>query len=37
MLRGAGLSEMWIDVLALAALTLVMMGLAILRFRKRLD
>ena len=37
MLRGAGLSEMWIDVLALAALTLVMMALAILRFRKRLD
>lgn len=37
MLRGAGLPEMWIDVLALAALTLVMMALAIARFRKRLD
>jgi ABC-2 type transport system permease protein len=37
MLRGAGLWEMWIDVLALAAFTLVMMTLAILRFRKRLD
>jgi len=37
MLRGAGLSEMWGDVLALAAFTLVMMAAAILRFRKRLD
>jgi ABC-2 type transport system permease protein len=37
MLRGASLWEMWIDVLALAAFTLVMMALAILRFRKRLD
>ena len=37
MLRGAGLWEMWIDVLALAVFTLVMMALAILRFRKRLD
>jgi ABC-2 type transport system permease protein len=37
MLRGAGLWEMWIDVLALAAFTLVMMALAIGRFRKRLD
>jgi ABC-2 type transport system permease protein len=37
MLRGAGLWEMWIDVLALAVFTLVMMTLAILRFRKRLD
>ena len=37
MLRGAGLWEMWIDVLALVAFTLVMMTLAILRFRKRLD
>jgi ABC-2 type transport system permease protein len=37
MLRGAGLWEMWGDVLALAAFTLVMMALAIVRFRKRLD
>jgi ABC-2 type transport system permease protein len=37
MLRGAGLWEMWIDVLALVAFTLVMMAAAILRFRKRLD
>jgi ABC-2 type transport system permease protein len=37
MLRGAGLWEMWIDVLALVVFTLVMMALAILRFRKRLD
>lgn len=37
MLRGAGLWEMWTDVLVLAAFTLVMMTLAILRFRKRLD
>ena len=37
MLRGAGLGEMWSDVLALAAFVLVMMALAILRFRKRLD
>jgi ABC-2 type transport system permease protein len=37
MLRGAGLWEMWVDVLALAVFTLVMMALAILRFRKRLD
>jgi ABC-2 type transport system permease protein len=37
MLRGAGLWEMWGDVLALATFTLVMMTLAILRFRKRLD
>jgi ABC-2 type transport system permease protein len=37
MLRGAGLWEMWIDVLALVAFTLVMMTAAILRFRKRLD
>ena len=37
MLRGAGLWEMWGDVLALAAFALVMMALAIGRFRKRLD
>ncbi|MCD7098904.1 ABC transporter permease [Stenotrophomonas sp. MMGLT7] len=37
MLRGAGLWEMWADVLALLAFTAVMMALAILRFRKRLD
>jgi ABC-2 type transport system permease protein len=37
MLRGASLGELWIDVLALAAFVVVMMGAAILRFRKRLD
>jgi ABC-2 type transport system permease protein len=37
MLRGAELGEMWGDVLALAVFVLVMMALAILRFRKRLD
>lgn len=37
MLRGASLAQMWIDVAALAAFTLVMMSAAILRFQKRLD
>jgi ABC-2 type transport system permease protein len=37
MLRGAHLYELWPDVLALIAFTAVMMALAILRFRKRLD
>jgi len=37
MLRGAGLFELWPDVLALVGFTAVMMTLAILRFRKRLD
>ena len=37
MLRGGGLWELWPDVMALIAFTLVMMTLAILRFRKRLD
>jgi ABC-2 type transport system permease protein len=37
MLRGAGLWELWPDVLALLAFTAVMMTAAILRFRKRLD
>ena len=37
MLRGAHLFELWPDVLALLAFTAVMMTLAILRFRKRLD
>lgn len=37
MLRGAGLLELWPEVLALLAFTTVMMALAILRFRKRLD
>ena len=37
MLRGAGLWEMWRDVLALVIFVAVMMGAAILRFRKRLD
>lgn len=37
MLRGAGLAELWPDVLALCALAAAMMAAAILRFRKRLD
>ena len=37
MLRGAGLREMWIDVVALAAFVLLAMAVAIARFRKRLD
>ena len=37
MLRGAGLFELWPDVLALAAFTTVMMAAAVLRFRKSLD
>lgn len=37
MLRGGGLWELWPDVLALVTFILVMMTLAILRFRKRLD
>lgn len=37
MLRGARLWELWPEVLALLALIVVMMALAILRFRKRLD
>ena len=37
MLRGAGLVELWPEVLALCAFTTLMMAAAILRFRKRLD
>ena len=37
MLRGAGLLELWPDVLALVAFIAVMMTAAVLRFRKRLD
>lgn len=37
MLRGASLSELWPDVLALLAFITVMMTAAISRFRKRLD
>jgi ABC-2 type transport system permease protein len=37
MLRGAGIGELWPDVLAMLAFTTVMMTAAILRFRKRLD
>ncbi|OBU64757.1 ABC transporter [Stenotrophomonas maltophilia] len=37
MLRGASLWELWADALALLAFIVVMMTLAILRFRKRLD
>jgi len=36
LLRGASLSELMPSVLALVAFTVVMMSLAILRFRKRL-
>ena len=37
MLRGAGLWELWPDIVALLAFIVVMMTVAILRFRKRLD
>jgi ABC-2 type transport system permease protein len=37
MLRGADLSTLWPDALALIAFTAAMMTLAIARFRKRLD
>ena len=37
MLRGAQLHELWIDAAALGLFTVVVMALAILRFRKRLD
>ncbi|QKX15966.1 ABC transporter permease [Microbulbifer sp. YPW1] len=37
MLRGAGIFELWPDLLALVAFILLMMTLAIARFRKRLD
>ncbi|NZA26276.1 ABC transporter permease [Luteimonas sp. SJ-92] len=37
MLRGAGLWELWPEVLALVVFTALMMTAAILRFRKRLD
>ena len=37
MLRGSGLAELWPDALALLAFTLVVLTLAVLRFRKRLD
>jgi len=37
MLRGAGIAELWREVAALVAFTVVMMAAAILRFRKRLD
>lgn len=37
MLRGAGIGELWHEVLALLAFTTVMMAVSILRFRKRLD
>ncbi len=37
MLRGAGLGEMWLEMLALAAFTAMMMVAAILRFSRRLD
>jgi len=37
MLRGAGLLELWPDILALLAFTVITMSVAILKFRKRLD
>ena len=37
MLRGARLTELWPDVLVLIVFTVVVMSVAILRFRKRLD
>jgi ABC-2 type transport system permease protein len=37
MLRGAGLGEQWPEVAALLGFTALMMTLAVLRFRKRLD
>jgi ABC-2 type transport system permease protein len=37
LLRGAALAELWPSALALAAFTVVMMAVAISRFRKRLD
>jgi ABC-2 type transport system permease protein len=37
MLRGASLWQLWPEMAALAGFTVVMMTLAILRFRKRLD
>jgi ABC-2 type transport system permease protein len=37
MLRGASLWQLWPEMAALAAFTVAMMALAILRFRKRLD
>lgn len=37
MLRGAHLTELWIEVLALVAFIVVMMAISIARFRKRLD
>jgi ABC-2 type transport system permease protein len=37
MLRGAGMLELWPEVLALLAFIVVMMAAAILQFRKRLD
>lgn len=36
-LRGAGIWELWREVLALLAFTVVMMTVSIMRFRKRLD
>lgn len=37
MLRDSGLAVLWPDALALLAMSAVMMGIAVLRFRKRLD
>jgi ABC-2 type transport system permease protein len=37
MLRGAGLLDLWHDVVALIAISVVLMTVAILKFQKRLD
>jgi ABC-2 type transport system permease protein len=37
MLREAHLGEMWIELVALAAFVVVVMGIAVARFRKTLD
>jgi len=37
MLRGASLADLWHDVAALLAISVVLMSAAILRFQKRLD
>jgi ABC-2 type transport system permease protein len=37
MLRNAGMGEMWIELAALAAFVVVVMGIAAARFRKTLD
>ena len=36
-LKGVGLSVLWPQMLALAALAIVLLGLSVIRFRKSLD